>query len=124
MSSRLNLNFTLRFEPFLTLPPPLLPNLHLQKQIRKYLQSDQKYHPLTYHHQNLLDLLRSGMSKLIVLLSFLVVAKHFYASAASLNLASASLFPGFLSGWYFNASFLYAFFISDSLDPLDTPNMS
>ena len=37
-----------------------------------------------------------------------------YASAASLNFPSALLSSGFLSGWCFNAIFLYAFFISSA----------
>ena len=47
-----------------------------------------------------------------------------YASAAFLKLASAVLSPGFLSGWYFIASFLYAFFISELEADLDIPNIS
>ena len=47
-----------------------------------------------------------------------------YASEASLNLASAFLSPGFMSGWYFLASFLYAFFMSSSEASFATPRTS
>ena len=47
-----------------------------------------------------------------------------YASLTSLNLASAPLSPGFMSGWYCLASLRYAFFNSSSEAPLDTPKTS
>ena len=50
--------------------------------------------------------------------------KTSYASAAFLKLDSAVLSPGFLSGWYSIAFFLYAFFISELDALLDTPNIS
>ena len=46
------------------------------------------------------------------------------ASLTSLNFSSASLSPGFMSGWYFRASFRYAFLISSSDAPLLTPRTS
>lgn len=42
----------------------------------------------------------------------------------SANLLFASSFPGFLSGWYFNASFLYALLIWSSDALFDTCNTS
>ena len=47
-----------------------------------------------------------------------------YASLTSLNLASADLSSGFMSGWYFLASLRYAFLISSSEALLLSPSTS
>ena len=47
-----------------------------------------------------------------------------YASAASLNLASALALSGFWSGWYLRASLRYAFLISAASADLLIPSAS
>ena len=47
-----------------------------------------------------------------------------FAAETSLNFSSASLFPGFASGWYCFASLRYARAISFSLAPCGTPSTS
>ena len=47
-----------------------------------------------------------------------------YASLTSLNFASASLSPGWRSGWYFLAMVLKAFLISSSVAPFCNPSTS
>jgi len=44
------------------------------------------------------------------------------AALTCLNFSSAALLPGFTSGWYLRASFRYAFLISSSLAPRETPS--
>src|SRR3954466_3046314 len=46
-----------------------------------------------------------------------------WAAEISLNFSSASLSPGLRSGWYFRASFRYAFLISSSVAFFETPNV-
>ena len=55
---------------------------------------------------------------------FLSSPKTELASEISLNFFSASVSPGFKSGWFSLANFLYAFFMSSVLASFETPSVA